>query len=194
MRVGRISSALSIVLAGSLSTVLLAQAARATVAYSVHLVATTANPDFGLGVMLRETLTGTFFFDDADITPDGTRQKSVSLGLDRLTIAGVSFDAILQGSVESFWRFAFAGGMPLCIGDNDLNGCNGIAGQISGPMSNTYIEFSENSTGSAGVGGTETIEFEYSFLAVPESSTGLLLALGLVALGVRSKYRARRQP
>ena len=76
----------------------------AVIGFNLNITATSTNANFGTGVTAGDTFTGMMFFDSADLTPDGTRQRSNLLGGDSLTSQGVSLDAILN---SAGWSFGF---------------------------------------------------------------------------------------
>ena len=134
------------------------------------------------------------FFNEVDLTPDGVRARSSLPGSDMLTIAGVSFDSILNNLA---WAFTFTDGAPDCFNDGVIaSGCGpDFPFQTVGTNATGQLTFRPNRLGIArepdALGG-EQISFRYAFSAkVPEPGTFALFAVGLAGLLLVGRRRRR---
>ena len=144
------------------------------IGFNLDITDLSANADFGTGVNQGDAVTGMMFFNEADLTPDGVRQRSSLPGGDTLTIAGVSFDSVLN---DLSWYFTFTGGAPDCFNDGVIaSGCGpDFPFQTVGTTAIGQLTFRPNRLGIArepdALGGDE-VSFVYAFsVKVPEPST-----------------------
>jgi hypothetical protein len=140
------------------------------------------DPNFGTGVNASDTFTGKIFFDSSDLTPDGSRKRSILPGGDSLTIAGVSFDSLLN---STFWSFTIVGGEPECFDTGIGGGCGTGTSQINFvDPGDPYpsISFTDTFTGTAFDPDQLSMGFNYSITAIPIPPALYLLGSGLLGL------------
>lgn len=176
----------AIIAAGVTCVVLMASiapASAATVAFNVVITPRAPvffDPDFGTGVSANDTFVGTLFFDTVDLTPDGARRRTILPGGDALTIAGVSFDALLD---DTFWSFSFAGGQPACFDSGIGGACGTGTSQINfEPTGNVSISFTDTFIGTAFDAENRSLGFNYSIAAIPVPAAAYLMGTGLLLL------------
>jgi hypothetical protein len=182
--------------------------AKATVVpFNLQITVGQGNQNFGTGADDGDTYAGLMFFEEVDLTPEGNRRRSTVPGGDTLTIAGVSFDALLN---DPSWFFRFEGGAPECFnpghefgGEADPCGPD-FPFQTVGTDATGALTFRPNSLGIArepdALGGDE-LNFRYSFSAdgivaepIPEPQAALLFVVGLIVCeSVRRNARQEGQ-
>ena len=172
---------LSTFLACFLMTITPVPANAATVGFNIEITPRTGffDPNFGTGVSASDVFTGQIFFDTSDLTPDGTRPRTILPGGDSLTIAGVSFDSLLN---STFWSFSITGGKPVCF---DMGGgCGDGTSQINYDPDNTYpaISFTDTFIGTAFDQSGLDMGFNYSISAIPLPPAVWLFGSGLIGL------------
>ena len=141
-----------------------------TVPFNLNVTITETNANVGTGVIAGDTFIGVMYFDSIDLTPDGSRNRTILPGGDIITIAGITFDTTLNSTL---YGFEFSSGAPFCIGDFSLDGCGSGEGQsIPKPDGDALILFDDNSgviRDSLGgpLGPFEFADLTYSFTAGP---------------------------
>jgi hypothetical protein len=155
----------------------------ATVGFNIEITPRTGffDPNFGTGVSASDIFTGQIFFDTSDLTPDGFRKRTILPGGDELTIAGVSFDSLLN---SSFWSFSITGGQPECFDTGIGGGCGTETSQINYDPDNTYpaISFTDTFIGTAFDESQLSMGFNYSISAIPLPPAVWLFGSGLIGL------------
>lgn len=140
------------------------------------------DPNFGTGVSASDSFVGTMFFDTGDLTPDGARKRTILPGGDSLTIAGVSFDALLD---STFWSFSFAGGQPACFDTGIGGACGTGTSQINFENAGDpypSISFTDTFIGTAFDADQRSMGFNYSIIAIPVPAAAYLMGTGLLLL------------
>jgi len=149
------------------------------------------NPDFGTGVSATDTFSGKIFFDTIDLTPDGARPRTILAGGDSLTIAGVSFDSLLN---TTFWTFSMVGGQPVCFDTGIGGGCGTGTSQINfDDPDDPYpaITFADTFIGTAFDPDQLDMGFNYSITAIPVPAAFWLFGSGLLGLiGISRRKKA----
>ena len=169
----------------------LPQVSAATVGFNLVITprAEFFNPNFGAGVSVDDTFVGKIFFDTSNLTPDGVRNRSILPGGDSLTIAGVSFDSLLD---TTFWSFTIVGGQPVCFDTG--GGCGTGTSQINfDNPSNPYpsISFTDTFIGTAFDTNELFMGFNYSIAAIPIPPSVWLFGSGLLGLiGIARRKKA----
>ena len=164
------------------------------VAYNLNVTIIEDNANVGTGVSIGDMFTGVMYFDDSELLPDGSRTRSIIYGGDSITVAGITFDDTLA---SDFYAFEFAGGAPLCIGDFSLDGCGTGEGQSIPKPDLDDLIFYDNFLGrvrdydeSRQQYEFASFSYEFELASVPEPSTLVLLAFGLIGVFRRHLYRA----
>ena len=171
----------------------LSQAGAATVGFNLMITprAGLFDPNFGTGVSADDTFIGKIFFDTSDLMPDGVRNRSILPGGDSLTIAGVSFDSLLD---TTFWSFTIVGGQPVCFDTGVGGGCGTGTSQINfDNPSNPYpsISFTDTFIGTAFDTNQLSMGFNYSIAAIPIPPSVWLFGSGLLGLiGIARRKKA----
>ncbi len=175
----------AVVVTGFLLAMPFAQVGAATVGFNLEITPRPGffNPDFGTGVSASDSFTGQIFFDTNDLTPDGARKRSILPGGDSLTIAGVSFDDLLD---TTFWSFSVVGGAPACFDTGIGGGCGTGTAQINFSDANDpypSISFTDTFLGTAFDADELSLGFNYSLTPIPVPAALWLFgsALGLLA-------------
>jgi hypothetical protein len=140
------------------------------------------DPNFGNGVNADDTFVGQIYFDTSDLTPDGARSRTILPGGDFLTIAGISFDSLLN---TTFWSFSIIGEQPVCFDTGVGGGCGTETSQINfDDPSNPYpaISFTDTFIGTAFDQDQLSMGFNYSIAAIPIPATIWLFCSGLLGL------------
>jgi len=140
------------------------------------------DPNFGSGVSAGDVFTGHIYFDSSDLTPDGARPRSILPGGDELTIAGVSFDSLLN---STFWSFSIFWGEPLCFDTGIGGGCGTGTSQINfDNPSSPYpaISFTDTFLGTAFDSKQLSMGFMYSIRPIPVPAAAWLLGSGMIGL------------
>lgn len=156
----------------------------ATVGFNIEITPRTGffDPNFGTGVSASDIFTGQIFFDTSDLTPDGVRSRTILPGGDALTIAGVSFDSLLN---STFWSFSIIGGQPVCFDTGIGGGCGTGTSQINfDDPDNPYpaISFTDTFIGTAFDQSQLSMGFNYSISAIPLPPAVWLFGSGLIGL------------
>ena len=144
------------------------------------------DPNFGAGVSATDTFVGKIFFDSSDLTPDGSRARSLLPGGDSLSIAGVSYDSLLD---SSFWSFTITGGVPECFDTGIGGGCGTGTSQINFvDPANPYpaISFTDTFIGTAFDSNQLSMGFNYSITTIPIPPALLLFGSGLLHQLIRT--------
>lgn len=183
------------VAAGALGLLLampLAQVSAATVGFTLEISPRPGffDPNFGTGVSASDSFAGTIFFDSNDLTPDGARKRSILPGGDSLTIAGVSFDDLLD---DTFWSFSFVGGEPACFDTGIGGGCGTGTAQINFFDANDpypSISFTDDFLGTAFDADELSLGFNYSLTSIPVPAAFWLFGSALGLLGWVRRKRA----
>ena len=162
----------------------LPQVSAATVGFNLVITPRAGffNPNFGTGVSANDTFIGKIFFDTSNLTPDGFRKRSILPGGDSLTIAGVSFDSLLN---TTFWSFSIVGGQPVCFDTGIGGGCGTGTSQINfDDPNNPYpaISFTDTFIGTAFDLDELAMGFNYSITAIPIPPAIWLFGSGLLGL------------
>jgi len=140
------------------------------------------DPNFGTGVSAGDTFAGKIFFDTSDLTPDGARQRTILPGGDSLTMAGVSFDSLLD---TTFWSFSIVGGQPVCFDTGIGGGCGTGTSQINFDDPNDpfpAISFTDTFIGTAFDLDELSMGFNYSITAIPVPAAVWLFGSGIIGL------------
>jgi len=171
----------------------IAQVGAATVGFNLVITPRVGffDPNFGTGVSVSDTFVGTIFFDTSDLTPDGARSRTVLPGGDSLTIAGESFDSLMN---STFWSFTIAGGQPVCFDTGIGGGCGTGTSQINFVDPNDpypAITFTDTFIGTAFDANQVSMGFNYSISAIPLPPALWLFGSGLLGLvGIARRKKA----
>ncbi|MGB5259917.1 MAG: hypothetical protein WBO34_05270 [Gammaproteobacteria bacterium] len=168
----------------------LAQVSAATLGFNLVITPRAGffDPNFGTGVSASDTFVGKIFFDTSDLAPDGARSRTILPGGDSLTIAGESFDPLLN---STFWSFTIVGGEPVCFDTGIGGGCGTGTSQINFADPNDpypAITFTDTFIGTAFDTNQLPMGFDYSITAIPLPPALYLFGSGLLGLiGVARK-------
>ena len=138
--------------------------------------------NFGGGVSTDDTFVGQIYFDTSDLTPDGARSRTILPGSEFLTIAGVTFDSLLN---TTFWSFNIVGEQPICFDTGIGGGCGtGTSQSNFDDASNPYpsISFTDTFIGTAFDQDELSMGFNYSITAIPVPAAAWLFGSGLLGL------------
>lgn len=170
----------------------LTQVSAATVGFNLVITPRVGffDPNFGSGVSADDTFFGQIYFDSSDLTPDGARSRTILPGSDFLTIAGVTFDSLLN---TTFWSFSIIDEKPECFDTGIGGGCGTGTSQINFDDSgNPYpaISFTDTFIGTAFDQDELSMGFNYSITAIPVPAAAWLFGSGL--LGLMGTARRRK--
>jgi hypothetical protein len=162
----------------------LTQVSAATVGFNLVITPRVGyfDPNFGNGVSADDAFVGRIYFDTSDLTPDGARSRTILPGSDFLTIAGVTFDSLLN---TTFWSFSMIDYQPVCFDTGIGGGCGTGTSQINfDDASNPYpaITFTDTFIGTAFDQDKLSMGFNYSITAIPVPAAAWLFSSGLLGL------------
>lgn len=162
----------------------IAQVGAATIGFNLVITPRVGffDSNFGTGVSVSDTFIGTIFFDTSDLTSDGARSRTILPGGDSLTIAGESFDSLMN---STFWSFTIVGGEPVCFDTGIGGGCGTGTSQINFDDANDpypAITFTDTFIGTAFDTNQLSMGFNYSITAIPLPPALLLFGTGLLGL------------
>lgn len=162
----------------------LTQVSAATVGFNLVITPRVGffDPNFGSGVSADDTFVGQIYFDTSDLKPDGARSRTILPGSDFLTIAGVTFDSLLN---TTFWSFSIIDEQPVCFDTGIGGGCGTGTSQINfDDASNPYpaITFTDTFIGTAFDQDELSMGFNYSITAIPVPAAAWLFGSGLLGL------------